>query len=79
MLFPIFEVPLLHYSIRDWKNRKKTLVDKLPNGEYTDFMSYKRDIEVPPYLDELSDCVSEEVADFQQTYPCPVVISNAWV
>ena len=78
MQFPIFEVPLLHYSIRDWKNRKQSLVDKLPNGEYTDFMSYKRDIEVPPYLDELSECVSEEVADFQQSYPCPVVISNAW-
>ena len=78
MQFPIFEVPLVHYSIRDWKNRKQPLVDKLPNGEYTDFMSYKRDLEVPPYLDELSECVSEEVADFQQSYPCPVVISNAW-
>lgn len=78
MDFPIFQVNLKHYSIRDWKNRKQKLVDKLPNGEYTDFLQYRREIEVPPYLDELSDLVSEEIDDFRQTYPVPVIISNAW-
>ena len=74
----MFEVPILHYSIRDWKNKKQLLVDKLPSEEYTDFMSYQRDLEVPPYLDELSECVCEELDDFAQTYPAPIIISNAW-
>ena len=78
MRFPIFEVPLLHYSVKNWKQKKQNLVDKLPTNEYTDFMSYQRDLEVPPYLDELSDCVKDEIQDFQSSYPCPVVISNAW-
>lgn len=80
MEFPIFQVSLNHYSIRDWETKKKPLMDKIPKQEdYTDFMSYRKDIEVPPYLNELSECVAEEIADFGQSYPCPVVITNAWV
>tara|TARA_R100000005_G_C4948033_1_gene169752 strand:- start:434 stop:982 length:549 start_codon:yes stop_codon:yes gene_type:complete len=78
MKFTMFEVPLFHYSIRDWQRKKQPLLDKLPTGEYTDFMSYKRDIEVPPYLDELGACVSEELDDFQQYIRGPIIISNAW-
>ena len=63
MEFPIFQVSLKHYSIRNWEEKKKPLLDKIPTGEYTDFMAYQRDLAVPPYLDELSDCVKEEVAD----------------
>lgn len=78
MEFPIFQVSLKHYSIRNWEEKKKPLLDKIPTGDYTDFMAYQRDLAVPPYLDELSDCVEEEIVDFQQSYPCPVVITNAW-
>lgn len=78
MDFPIFQVNLKHYSIRNWEEKKKPLIEKLHNGDYTDFFSYKRDLEVPPYLDELSDCVREEIDDFSQTYSSPVIISNAW-
>ena len=76
MEFPIFQVRK-YCSILATEEKKKPLLDKIPTGEYTDFMSYQRDQAVPPYFDELSDCVKEEVADFQQSYPCPVVITNA--
>ena len=70
----MFEVPIIHYKIGDWRNNKKKILDALPrlnetmlesNGEvYTDFfLNYEGD-NLPPYADTIIDIIKPYLADF---------------
>ena len=72
----LFQIPFKQYSISNWSEHKKKIVEALPLDQYTDF--YDNLYKMPSYLPVVSDAISESMQDFADTYPCPVMITSMW-
>ena len=77
MKLNVFEVPIYKYSIKNWEENKKKLMDVLPTEGYTDFFKNKN-AGLPEYVETLGEVIMEAMQDFSNFYPCPVMIASAW-
>ena len=73
----LFKVPFRQYSISDWENKKKKLMDVLPLNQYTDFYDNKK-YGIPQYIKVLGDVIDECMIDFKESYPPGIMITSAW-
>ena len=71
----LFKIPFRHYSLENWVEKKEALMKVLPLDKYTDFHD---DCNIPVYMSVVSDCINNEMKDFSQTYPCPVMVTSIW-
>lgn len=68
-------IPWRHYSLNDWDNKKKNILEVLPKDKFTDYGSGDP---MPPYSETIHQCIKDEMHDFSKWYDYPVVPKGVW-
>lgn len=73
-IYDMFTVPMVRYSIHNWKENKQRILKALPeisdehlksNGDtYTDFFECAKNKDLPPYSEVVIDIIKPYLADF---------------
>ena len=81
---PMFAVPIVYYTIENWSENKKKILDALPpeddsqlepngTGLYTDFFINGKVKEMPRYFDTVVDVIKPYLKDFMDGNPVDFV------
>ena len=91
-VIPLFAVPLFHYKVEDWEEKKKHLLElyekrKQSNSIVSSFRSNELDVETDyhvnsdnkfDYSDEITDIFEDELVDFANQTGLEISVNSTW-